>query len=585
VEVCPHDSAPKNPEWWGWKTQVLIYKNKSVVWLGGPHAASGHPNPASWDYTVGDGALDSSYSYAEQLGKGKYVDIPMKESEYLILAVNDSHGYFTDNSGGIDLSITYINPQITGIVFKDENKNKTFDEDIDIPIQGVTVYATFEKHSNFAITESDGSYKIDIDNPGLYDIEISLEIGDQDTIEIVEPIIWDSNQIYDKVDISVKYKWVNYSGKAVASTWQLWHQGPILKTQTNVILVGGFQPFGVTLSLTGESPQTSWGELSGLLQKKKFGQFNVWQFEYAQRSSDSIVDYGKYLSAAADRMKSLSSPTVNIIGFSMGGLVARQYIQTSNKLNLGKLLTIATPHFGSEVAVLDGSVRAKEMQPGSRFLWDLNTSWQYMGTSFAAIGGTTWRLTNNDLVVNVSSASLFVCSENRSMEKREYFETFPSIHFNDISNINNENDGIFRFISAFLITGSHNINQSSKDFGGEPFVSMAFKKEPKLIIGANNQLYEYPQVIVLNTGNVYKPGFYPRVIISSTGMLYIPQIPGGFYFQQEQTSKKGYIWWFKGSKLDAGEIRIYYAPGKYLVRWMEQGQSTVIVQPIDNTSE
>jgi len=106
-EVCPPEAAPDHPEWWGWKTEVLIYKNRPIDWSGGPWTPE-HPNPANWDFTVGDSNLQPTYEEAEQIGKGMFVDIHLQENEYVILVVNDSKGYFWDNSGGVYFSISIV---------------------------------------------------------------------------------------------------------------------------------------------------------------------------------------------------------------------------------------------------------------------------------------------------------------------------------------------------------------------------------------------------------------------------------------------------------------------------------------------
>lgn len=106
-EVCPPEAQPDYPEWWGWKTEILIYKNRPIDWSGGPHAPE-HPNPANWDFSVGDSSLQPTYEQAEEIGKGMFVDISLQENEYVILVVNDSKGYFWDNSGGVYFSISFI---------------------------------------------------------------------------------------------------------------------------------------------------------------------------------------------------------------------------------------------------------------------------------------------------------------------------------------------------------------------------------------------------------------------------------------------------------------------------------------------
>jgi triacylglycerol lipase len=63
---------------------------------------------------------------------------------------------------------------------------------------------------------------------------------------------------------------------------------------------------------------------------------------------------------------------ISIVAFSMGGLISRHYLQ-----NLGgaarceKLLTISSPHHGTQAAWLYPSKGAEQMRPGSGFLADL----------------------------------------------------------------------------------------------------------------------------------------------------------------------------------------------------------------------
>lgn len=103
-ELCPPQSAPSHPDWWGWCTEILIYKNRPVYWSGG-YWAPAHPSPADWDFSMGDPYVQPTYEAAEEIGKGMFVDIALAENEYVILVVNDPKGYFLDNSGGVYFSV------------------------------------------------------------------------------------------------------------------------------------------------------------------------------------------------------------------------------------------------------------------------------------------------------------------------------------------------------------------------------------------------------------------------------------------------------------------------------------------------
>ncbi len=66
---------------------------------------------------------------------------------------------------------------------------------------------------------------------------------------------------------------------------------------------------------------------------------------------------------------------VCITGFSMGGLVARYYVQKLKPdLRIPALITISTPHHGSRMSRLYPGIGTRQMRPGSPFLKDLNAN-------------------------------------------------------------------------------------------------------------------------------------------------------------------------------------------------------------------
>jgi triacylglycerol lipase len=63
----------------------------------------------------------------------------------------------------------------------------------------------------------------------------------------------------------------------------------------------------------------------------------------------------------------------SMVAFSMGGLVARYYLQRMGGFRrVTRFVTISTPHHGTWTANLDWLPGAVEMRPGSLFLQDLN---------------------------------------------------------------------------------------------------------------------------------------------------------------------------------------------------------------------
>lgn len=91
-------------------------------------------------------------------------------------------------------------------------------------------------------------------------------------------------------------------------------------------------------------------------------------------------------------------PQIDLVAFSMGGLIARAYLaglQTDESLAppsptlVGKLILIATPNFGSFVAAnyiysLPAGTQSAEMIPASSFLWNLAT-WNQRGDDLRGV--------------------------------------------------------------------------------------------------------------------------------------------------------------------------------------------------------
>ncbi|MBF2066347.1 MAG: triacylglycerol lipase [Calothrix sp. C42_A2020_038] len=65
---------------------------------------------------------------------------------------------------------------------------------------------------------------------------------------------------------------------------------------------------------------------------------------------------------------------IDIVGFSMGGIVSRYYIQRLGGINrVQKLITISSPHNGTVMAYASERPGCVQMRPDSLFLKDLNS--------------------------------------------------------------------------------------------------------------------------------------------------------------------------------------------------------------------
>lgn len=87
------------------------------------------------------------------------------------------------------------------------------------------------------------------------------------------------------------------------------------------------------------------------------------------------VSMGKLVPQLQARIEAVCAATgaqqVVLVGHSMGGLIARSYLARHGIARVARLLTLATPHQGSELARIGFGQSAREMTPGSPWLSDL----------------------------------------------------------------------------------------------------------------------------------------------------------------------------------------------------------------------
>jgi triacylglycerol lipase len=84
---------------------------------------------------------------------------------------------------------------------------------------------------------------------------------------------------------------------------------------------------------------------------------------------------GKLVPQLAQRIEEVCRATgadqVVLIAHSMGGLVCRSYLARHGGARVERLITIASPHAGTELARLGIGANSREMEPGSLWLQDL----------------------------------------------------------------------------------------------------------------------------------------------------------------------------------------------------------------------
>jgi len=93
-------------------------------------------------------------------------------------------------------------------------------------------------------------------------------------------------------------------------------------------------------------------------------------FAYASSGRRCLKEQGAKL---VERLISLGGE-VNLIGYSMGGLVARSALRQAPELPVKRAVFVNTPHQGSMLAWLLPGAGIAQMRPGSQFLADLDAS-------------------------------------------------------------------------------------------------------------------------------------------------------------------------------------------------------------------
>ena len=124
---------------------------------------------------------------------------------------------------------------------------------------------------------------------------------------------------------------------------------------------------------------------------------------------------------------------LDIVGFSMGGIVSRYYVQRLGGINrIGRLVTVACPHYGTRTAYLCDRRACLQLRPDSTFLQNLNSDISML----AQIGFTSiW--TPFDFIIFPPESSKVTVGQN---------VTVPVLHH--AWTVTDE--GIFQVVSAAL---------------------------------------------------------------------------------------------------------------------------------------
>jgi triacylglycerol lipase len=105
---------------------------------------------------------------------------------------------------------------------------------------------------------------------------------------------------------------------------------------------------------------------------KEVGPCTIWRYDNSGRISIEALG-----SALSSELSQLNGP-VNLIGYSMGGLIIREALRQKPELKVKKVALLNSPNHGSAAAFLVPLSACREMRPGSAFLRQLNAApWKY----------------------------------------------------------------------------------------------------------------------------------------------------------------------------------------------------------------
>ena len=86
----------------------------------------------------------------------------------------------------------------------------------------------------------------------------------------------------------------------------------------------------------------------------------------------SLTELARQLATYIDNILPVTGK-IDLVGYSMGGLVCRDYVQRiDGGARVDRLITISTPHHGTSLAYLSRRPGCREMRPTSAFLHLLN---------------------------------------------------------------------------------------------------------------------------------------------------------------------------------------------------------------------
>jgi pimeloyl-ACP methyl ester carboxylesterase len=300
--------------------------------------------------------------------------------------------YDTNRSGTIELSELPEAPVSFAQMDKDKNKRLTFNEVMPLPerVKQMTGWITNFYKGLFKLADTDANNKLS--NTELADCDELAPFKDLGfwkysvkgiSIKSTNKYINQQqfNVMMNNLFLNLHKKYTNYKNTAFATT----------NGKLPVMLVQGYA-------------EPSWYFMYGIYNNLKD---NGWEAIYPVNLFPNITDIKEQAAIIASKIEQVKKEQgvnkVDYVSHSMGGLIGRYYIQNlDGGKSVQNFVSIATPHYGTNIAFLGIGEGAKQMRPGSEFMTKLNSgNYMYPGIKYTSI----WTKTD-EIIVPAESALL-----------------------------------------------------------------------------------------------------------------------------------------------------------------------------------
>lgn len=129
-----------------------------------------------------------------------------------------------------------------------------------------------------------------------------------------------------------------------------------------VIMINGLKPHPFSGEKPNEALPASWQAADSNLGRALDGQADLYRFSYSQNAavgelSEARNKDGKTLADSIAAVRALGYTEVVLIGFSAGGLIARQFVEDHPDAGVTRVVQVCSPNLGTSWGLVDAGVR------------------------------------------------------------------------------------------------------------------------------------------------------------------------------------------------------------------------------------